>query len=56
MLNHQKNTLLALLAQFEVKLYTDTTPVNETYRSIWCKKLKVINDNLTSIKKQIKML
>lgn len=56
MLTHQKNTLLSLLAQFEVKLYTDTTPVNESYRYVWCKKLKIINDNLTSIKKQIKTL
>lgn len=58
MLSYQRNALLSILAQFEAKLYDIKTFNNEIGKIFYdpCERIKIIADNLTSIKKQIDRL
>jgi len=62
MLTYQKNKLLGLLAQLEAQLYECESAPNKTNNEVGKifyetkERIKIIFDNITSIKKQIQRL
>ena len=60
MLSYQKNTLLALLAQFKSKLWEDYLTIqlanNKEQEEQLKKAVNIIDRNITSIEKQLKRL